>query len=169
MGLAPLYALARQGTAVSQEARVVQRAASHAVHFVERSRALFGSKANAISELWTLANDCSQEGWDGGDARPVDPAAVYRAIELLRALPDRLPLPEFAAEPDGAISLDWIRSRNRLLSVSVSASDRLAFAWLDGTDRGHGVVRLGEGAVPSRLIGAIAEIMDVEDVAVRAA
>jgi hypothetical protein len=139
------------------------------VSSVERSRALFGSKASAISDLWALANDCARKGWDGGDARPVDPEAVYRAIELIRALPVHLPLPEFAAEPDGAISLDWIRSRNRLLSVSVGASDRLAFAWLDGTDRGHGVVRLVEGIAPSRLIGAIAAITDVEDVAVRTA
>lgn len=168
LGLTALYSLARSGSAVSREAQVVQQAASIAIDSVERSRALFGGKANSISELWALANDCAQEGWDGEGAKPLDPEAIDRTIELIRALPDYLPLPEFAAEPDGAVSLDWIRSRNRVLSVSVGASDRLAYAWLDGTDRGHGVLRF-EGLVPERLVHAIAAIMDVRDAAVRAA
>jgi hypothetical protein len=169
LGFAALYSLARPGSAVSAEAQAVQEVASKVVNSVERSRALFGNKSNAISELWAMATECAQEGWDGGDAMPLDPDAIARAIELIRALPGYLPLPEFAPEPDGAVSLDWIRSRNRLLSVSVNAGGRLAFAWLDGTDRGHGVVRFVEGLVPARLIDAIAEIMDVRDAAVRAA
>jgi hypothetical protein len=168
-GLSTLYSLARPGSAVSREAQVVQQRASDAISSVERSRALFGGKANAISELWALANECSQQGWDGEDGRPIDPEAIHRAIELIRSLPDYIPLPEFAPEPDGAVSLDWIRTRNRVLSVSVGASDRLAFAWLDGTDCGHGVVRFVEGLVPTRLVDAIAAMMDVRDAAVRAA
>lgn len=82
LGLTGLYSLARPGSAVSREARVVQQAASGAIDALERSRALFGRKANAISELWALATECSQEGWDGGNARPLDPDAVHRAIEL---------------------------------------------------------------------------------------
>lgn len=167
-GLAALYSLARPGSAVSREAQAVQQVASNAVDSVERSRALFGRKANAISELWALANECAQEGWDGGDARPIDRQAVSKANAFIRALPDSLPLPEIAPEPDGAVSLDWIRSRNRLLSVSVGASDRLAFAWLDGVDRGHGVARFVEGIVPTRIVDGIAAIMDVRDAAVRA-
>jgi hypothetical protein len=169
LGLAALYSLARPGSAVSREAQVVQQVANDAVNSVERSWALFGRKASAISELSALANECAHEGWDGGDARPIDPQAVSKAIAFMRALPDSLPLPEMTAEPDGAVSLDWIRSRNRLLSVSIGAGDRLAFAWLDGSDRGHGVARFVEGVVPARIVDGIAAIMDVRDAAVRAA
>lgn len=169
LGLSALYALARPGSAVSAEAKAVQQAASEAIDSVERSRALFGAKANTIYELWALANECSQEGWDGEHARPLDREAIHRAIELIRALPDYVPLPELAPEPDGAVSLDWIRSRNRVLSISVSGRDRLAFAWLDGTARGHGVEPFVEGSIPERLLDAIAATMDVRHAAVRAA
>lgn len=169
LGFVALYSLARPGSAVSREAQAVQQAASKAVNAVERSRALFGSKANAISELWALANECEHEGWDGGGALPLDPQAVYKAVAFIRALPDSVPLPELAAEPDGAVSLDWIRSRNRVVSVSVGAGDRLAFAWLDGTDRGHGVARLADGVVPERIVDAIVAIMGTRDAVVRPA
>jgi len=169
LGLAALYTLARPGSAVSHEAQVVQQAANHAVSSVEGSRALFGRKANAISELSALANECADEGWDGADARPIDPQAVDNAIAFLRALDDYLPLPEISAEPDGAVSLDWIRSRNRLISVSIGAGDRLAFAWLDGSDRGHGVARFVEGVVPTRIVDGVTTIMDLRNAAVRAA
>jgi len=169
MGLVALYSLARPGSAVSQEAQTVQQTASSAVRSVERSQALFGEKADTISQLWALANECSTEGWDGADARPLDPQAVYKAVAFVRALPESLPLPEVAAEPDGAVSLDWIQSRNRILSVSVGSGDRLAFAWIDGTDRGHGVARLGDGVLPGRIVDAIGAIMGVRSAPVRTA
>jgi hypothetical protein len=169
LGLAAVYSLARPGSAVSREAQAVQQVASKAVTSLERSRALFGKKANAISDLWALAEECARDGWDGADALPIDPRAISNAISLVRALPDFLPLPEFAVEPDGAVSLDWIRSRNRMLSVSMGAGDRLAFAWLDGADRGHGVARSVENHLPMRIVDAIAAIMDVRNAAVRVA
>ena len=61
-------------------------------------------------------------------------------------------MPEFAPEPDGAISLDWIQSRHRLFTLSISASNRLAYAWLDGTDKGHGVARFDGRTIPRRVL-----------------
>jgi hypothetical protein len=166
-GLAAVYALARPASAVSDEANFVQRVASRALNHVEQSQALFGEKANCISHLIALASECSQDGWDGGDAKAVDPRAVDRAIDFIRALPDSLPLPEFAPEPDGAVSLDWGQSRNRWLSISVSASERLAVAWVDGADRGHGVARFTGDIVPARIIGAIVAMTGTRDASIR--
>ena len=33
------------------------------------------------------------------------------AEAIIRILPNDIPLPTFASEPDGAISLDWLQSR----------------------------------------------------------
>ena len=71
------------------------------------------------SQIMALANECAEAGWDGNEAIPLHWAAARTAEEFIHAMPDDLPLPEFAPEPDGSISLDWVQSRNRLFSLSV--------------------------------------------------
>ncbi len=158
-GHAALYPYALSGSAISPEAQAVSRAASKLVASAERSQALFGTKATAIAQLKSMASDCAEQGWDGYAAAPISSVALRNAEDFVRALPDDLPLPEFAPEPDGSISLDWIRSRHRLLSLSVGVSNRLAFAWLDGSDKGHGVVRFYGFNIPYRVLDDIRRTM----------
>ena len=150
---------AQGASAVSDESRVVRDAVETVLASVEESQALFGGRAAAIAQVWGLVNECSERGWDGDGAVPVDRLAAFNAADLIRTLPPDMPLPEVAAEPDGAISLDWIRSRNSLLSLTVSRSDRLAFAWLDGSDSGHGVARFDGQELPKRILQGIEETM----------
>jgi hypothetical protein len=155
-GVAAIYALALPGNAMSAEARLVQEGAKAIVARVEHSDALFGSKTAVISELWGLACSHGEPYWDGGEAFAVDRAAVALAVAFVRALPDDCKMPEVAVDPDGAVSLDWIPSRQRMLSVSFAGnSDRLAYAWIDGTDRGSAVARFDMRTVPMRLLQAI--------------
>ncbi len=137
----------------------MRKAARKVANAAERSYALFAEKAAAISQLAALATECAEEGWDGSGAAAIDLVAVLLAERFLRALPYRIPLPELAVEPDGSISLDWIRSRNRLFSVSVGRSSRLAFAWLDGSDSGHGVARFDGQGVPPRVLEGIEAVV----------
>lgn len=160
LGFTALYSLAQPGSAISPEAQNLQRSASSMLYSIERSQALFGNKATAISQLWALANECNESDWDGNGASPIDRRAVFNAVAFIRALPDRVPLPEFAPEPDGAISIDWIKSRSRLFSLSINSSNRLACAWLDGTDKGHFVTRIVEGRIPQRILDGIEAIMN---------
>ena len=85
----------------------------------------------------------------------IEKTAKLRVKCFLRALPDRVPLPEISPEPDGSVSLDWTQSRNRLFSVSVSGSNRLAYAWVDGTDSGHAVVRFDGQSIPLPILQGI--------------
>jgi hypothetical protein len=94
------------------------------------------------------------------DAAAIDPIAVVWAKRLVHALPDGMSTPEFAPEPDGSISLDWITSRNRLFSVTVSRSNRLAFSWLDGADS-YGIARFDGANVPQRILEGIKGIMNL--------
>jgi len=153
----PMFA--RAGSAVSSESQVLRQRVADIRRSTERSQSLFGGKAATISQIWGLVNECAEAGWDGANAEAVDRLAAFAAADFIRALPDGLPLPEVAPDPDGAISLDWMWSRNRLFSVSVGTSNRLAYAWLDGSDRGHAVARFDGEQVPPRVLEGIGEII----------
>jgi hypothetical protein len=166
-GYASLYLYVYGSSAISSEARVVCEAASAVVESAERSQVLFGEKSVAISQIISLANECAETGWDGDAAASINQAAIHSAVEFIRALPNDVPLPEFAPEPDGSISLDWIQSRNRLFSLSIGSTNRLAYAWLDGSDKGHGVARFDGERIPSRVIEGILGIMNHGNVTLR--
>jgi hypothetical protein len=164
-----LQSLAGGGSAISPEARAVHDAATEVVKSTERSMALFGEKNMALARLAALAQECAEPGWDGAEAVAMSPIALAAAEHFIRALPDDIPLPEFAPEPDGAISLDWIASRTRLYSLSVGYSNRLAYAWLDGADKGHGVARFDGRNVPLRILDDIKYIIGRGDAGLRIA
>ena len=82
------------------------------------------------------------------------------ARQLVLALPSDLPLPEFAVEDDGAIAVEWLPSRSRMVSISVHGRGRVAYAWLDGTDKGHGVARFNGKELPEVLLSVIRSVTD---------
>ncbi|MBI2423058.1 MAG: hypothetical protein HYV27_09540 [Candidatus Hydrogenedentes bacterium] len=154
-----LFPSVRRGSAVSFEAQAVTQAARKIANTTESSQALFGEKSAALSQLRELAEECGEDNWDANGAYRIDELAVFHAECFLRAFPEGLPLPEFAPEPDGAISLDWIQSRNRLVSLSVGSGSRIAYAWIDGTDKGHAVARFDGERIPTRILAVIREIV----------
>jgi hypothetical protein len=168
-GDSALRALVGRETAISSEAKAVFSAATDVARKAEQSVALFGEKAKALSALAALAMEYAGPGWDGEDAEGIDPIAVYRAEVFLRALPAGVPVPELAPEPDGAISLDWICTRHRVFSLSIDRSDRLAYAWVDGTDSGHGAVRFDGYNIPDQILHGVERTMGLGDAGLRAA
>ncbi|MCC5806198.1 MAG: hypothetical protein JJU00_07705 [Opitutales bacterium] len=82
----------------------------------------------------------------------MNPAALARARAFVRALPDGIPLPEVSAEPDGAVAFDWMPHPARTFTLSVSGSNRVSYAWIDGADRGHAAVEFSDAKVPSRVL-----------------
>lgn len=166
-----LHGLSRPGSAVSVEASRVRARAESMMERVERSDALFGGKASVISALLNLSQSHAEMGWDGDDAAPVDGGAIALAAAFIRALPDDCNMPEVGVDPDGAVALDWMPSRRRMLSISFAGdSDRLAYAWIDGTDRGNAVAKFDRDLVPGRVLDAIRSITTTsERASIRAA
>jgi hypothetical protein len=168
MSYAALQAMSRRSSSVSEEGLFVSQAAAAIVDAREQSYALFGQQNGVISQIRSLAVECGKPDWNGDGALPVDSAATRTAESIVRALPEGFPVPEVSAEPDGAISLDWAHSRSRVFTLSAGPTDRLAFAWLDGTDKGHGVARFDGITIPRRVIDGIRSILS-SDPTVRAA
>jgi hypothetical protein len=169
LGYGGLNAYTQRSSAVSGEAVAVAEAASALIEQCERSFALFGERAAAIMELLTIARECDVEGWDGGDALAANQAAVFQAESFVRAMPGDLPSPEFSVGPNGQIILEWIASRERRFSLSIGESNRLSYAWLDGSDSGYAVASYNGLTVPSRVYTTIQTIVGNGSASLRAA
>lgn len=169
MGYAALYSYAENGSAVSVHAASLNEAVRQIIRSSEDSQVLFGKKSSVISEINRLAGETSEFDWDGQGASPINLIAQQNSIGFIRALPDGIPMPEIAIEPDGFISMDWIKSRQSMFTLSIGHNDRIAFAWIDGTDSGHAVARFDQRIVPTRILDGIRATMCDESVTFRAA
>lgn len=140
--------------AISPEAHGLRDASSHLLRERERSEALFGARNLALSALTEAAGRVIPDE----EQEPVAEAAFENARQFIRSLPDDSPMPEIGVDPDGAISLTWWVSQRRVFSVSVGSSERLAYAWLDGSDKGHAVDRFRAPSIPPRLLDNLRSI-----------
>jgi hypothetical protein len=91
-----------------------------------------------ISAFQEAVREALVENWDGHGAHSVSWAAAQAASTFIMLLPTAFPVPEFSVDPDGEVSLDWIRERDWLLSVSVGANGTIAYAGRFGLARQSG-------------------------------
>jgi hypothetical protein len=115
---------------------------------------LGGGYQSALAELEEVASEAGIRDWDGHGAIPVSAMAVEHTIRLLSALPTNIPAPEIAADPDGEISLDWYRSPDWVVSISVGARGELSFAARFGRSRVRGIEE-GMNGLPAPVLGQI--------------
>lgn len=105
-----------------------------------------------------LADECKEANWDGYGAEPLDRNALELALKIVGSLPDDVPMPSFSIEPDGCVSLDWMPTRSRTFTLSAGKTDRLPYAWIDGTDCGRAVARFVNGKLPPRILDEVRRI-----------
>jgi hypothetical protein len=110
-----------------------------------------------FEELLKTFEECREPNWDGYGAQAVREATYHLAHQFLAALPLSTPVPSIGAEPDGQITVEWYRSPQRTLSVSVSPEGDLHYAALLGAERicGTETFRARIPKVVADLIGRI--------------
>lgn len=111
----------------------------------------------ATDSLAEVFDQCRLPDWDGHGAAPIDQATYDQAYRLLECLPETLVMPTVGAEPDGQITLEWHRSAQRTLSVSVTPDGDLHYAALHGSSRTHGTEPF-LGKLPDLLLQLIQRI-----------
>jgi hypothetical protein len=153
-----------RSSAVSEAAGWVTRLLGKVASGNEIAQSLSGREVEFQARLRAALDDLVTDE----DQHPVTTAAVRIASRLASVLPQYLQLPQVAIDPDGAISLDWMPSRTRAFSISVGESSRLAYAWMNGSDGGHGAVRF-EDSIPTALLLQLNDVIDDDKTAVRAA
>ena len=101
------------------------------------------SGQDVFEELLKTFEECREPNWDGYGAQSVREETYDLAHQFLAALPLSTLLPSIGAEPDGQITVEWYRSPQRTLSVSISPDEELHYAALLGTG-----ANLRDGNVP---------------------
>lgn len=150
-------------SAVSQDASLLIKVTQDVMRGSQRVQSLFGAKDALFSELLSTVSDL----YIDEDQEPVSPRAIANAEKFIYVLPDDLPNPAFGVDPDGEISITWHVSRTRIFSVSISDSERIAYAWLDGSNSGHGVDRFSAPVLPEMLVSALRTICHYDSTALR--
>jgi len=83
-----------------------------------------------FEELLKTFEECREPDWDGYGAQPVLDTTYQLAQKFLEMLPPGTPLPSVGAEPDGHLTVEWHRSPQWTLSVSISPNGELHYAAL---------------------------------------
>ena len=91
-----------------------------------------------FQQLFEVFDECSSEGWDGDRAEPISVDVLYCTIRFLNSFPLGIEAPEVGAEPDGSITLEWYRSPNKVISISINPDGWMYYAALIGSSKRHG-------------------------------
>jgi len=109
-----------------------------------------------ISEIDELVDDSAKTENIASGMRPVDEDTARAAIEFAFLLPRSMPAPEIAPDVDGEVSFDWLGPGQKMFSVSINKSGRIAFAGrFSEKSKIHGTEQLSE-ACPPEIIRGIA-------------
>jgi hypothetical protein len=122
----------------------------------------FGSGAKgALEELFSVSEDCCAPNWDGYGAEPMSHESFVQAYRFLEALPLEMQPSSVVAEPDGHIALEWYKSPQRILSVSITPNGDLHYAAINGRSKTHGTEDF-LGDVPEVIIGLINRVKQAQ-------
>jgi len=110
-----------------------------------------------LDELEEVADECADPNWDGYGATPVEYSTLLNAKAFVKEFPYGTPAPSAGAEPDGHLTLEWYRSPDCVLSVSISPEGNLYYAAMlgDATTKGEDVL---SDETPAKLLEIIARL-----------
>jgi hypothetical protein len=153
------HQLLRGNSGVSTESHLLKTAAELVVRG-RASESMNGPKNFLGSRLWELVVECGEPNWNGFEAAPIQVEAVKLAEEFIQAWPFAKDLPDCAPEPDGSVSLEWIYANNRRVAVSFNGGRRLAYAWMDGTEKGRGVCNFQGSQIPRAILDVVQQMKE---------
>lgn len=118
-----------------------------------RKTETLGRLDEVFQHLIEIVAECSEEGWDGYDARPITEAAYIEAERFIKSLPltSSIPMPEIIPEPGGEIGFEWYKGKCQVFVASVRGNNEIVYAGLFGTNKTHGSEYFGD-YLPSIII-----------------
>ncbi|MFZ0034295.1 MAG: hypothetical protein WAK60_04825 [Sedimentisphaerales bacterium] len=122
----------------SKIAGFVAQQIKKSLDMLQESNALGFTAKGTFQQLDEVFEECSSEGWDGERAKPISVEVLHCAKRFLNSFQLGIEAPEVGAEPDGSITLEWYRSPNKVVSISINPDGWVYWAALIGASRRHG-------------------------------
>lgn len=141
--IAPTSISARSDTGLSSDARKLDDLTRDALD-VTPSQSMGERQRTSLEALQAALEESSSTEWRNQGGQPVAASTLRYALELLRALPTGIALPDILPHPDGELAFEWFRSPRSVLTVSISPSGRLSYAGLFGENKSHGAEYFAE-------------------------
>jgi hypothetical protein len=160
-GITALHTLGGVDSAVSQEAKCLSNQKDSIVTSFDLSWALFAPKSEALSQLTRRAAEHANS-----EQSVIHPIIMANAESFLRVLSADIDIPDINIEPDGNISLDWMKSPTQVFSLSIGVSNRVACAWIDGAKNGFFVEVFHGKLIPERIKNEILLIGRISDASI---
>ena len=107
--------------------------------------------------LWNAIAECSEDDWDGYGAKSVDRKSYENSLRFLDMLPETIPAPEVAVEPDGMVAFEWHEEPRWVFSVSFETNGELVYAGLFGNSKTHGTEHFGQ-VLPQSILESIRRV-----------
>lgn len=105
-----------------------------------------------LQELDDVYFKCSKKNWDGYKAKPANKSLRFAVEKLLLGLPPDIPNPNISCDPDGEISLEWFRAKDRVFSISIGEKWVASYVVLDRASRFRGTETFSTGSIPPVLL-----------------
>lgn len=125
---------------------------------LQESNALGFNAKGVFQKLDEVFEECSSAGWDGANAKPIAVETLQNAKAFLKSFPLGMEPPDVGVEPDGAITLEWYTSPDRVISISINPGGWLYFAAIIGAKKRHGI-DFALCGVSDDLLGLILQVM----------
>ena len=107
--------------------------------------------------LRNAVKECGDDDWDGYDAKGMNWNSHEESLRFLDILPDTIPTPDVAVEPDGMVAFEWYEEPRWVFSVSFETNGAIAYAGLFGNSKTHGAEYFGE-EVPQTILDNICRV-----------
>ena len=138
-------------------AALVDRVLKHAFVHYEQPITL-DPRERALQSLKGIFDTHRQQGWDGYGALPISEDAYLEACRLIQLLPGDIEVPEFSADPRGAISFEWYRGPGWVFTLTTKGAGMVVYAGLMGEgNRAYGTQKFSE-SIPKVILQHIRRV-----------
>ncbi len=104
-------------------------------------------------ELSDILQECSSHDWDGYDAKPIDRDSVRFVCLFLESLPNNITYPELCAEPNGDLTMIWMK-RNYHLVIGIDKNGEIAWGGTSPHGRIYGDAKF-KNEIPEEVISML--------------